>query len=76
MQIFTGVVDTTVSRNKEVFWDELGAIKVLLHDSWCIVGDFNKYRFPMRRFSEVINVGIMAHSLLKWWLTIEMVAHY
>ena len=21
-------------------------------------------------------VGIMAHSLLKWWLTIEMVAHY
>ena len=54
MQIFTGVVDTTVSRNKEVFWDELGAIKVLLHDSWCIVGDFNKYRFPKRRFSEVI----------------------
>ena len=21
-------------------------------------------------------VGIMAHSLLKWWLTIGMVAHY
>ncbi|RVW91339.1 hypothetical protein CK203_035398 [Vitis vinifera] len=50
---------------KEDFWEELGAIRGLWDDPWCIGGDFNSVRFPeerrnapsliaeMRRFSEV-----------------------
>ena len=51
---------------KEDFWEELGAIRGLWDDPWCVGGDFNSVRFPeerrnapsliaeMRRFSEVI----------------------
>ena len=51
---------------REEFWSELGAIRGLWNEPWCIAGDFNMIRFPfersrggrlsqaMRRFSEVV----------------------
>ncbi|RVX19160.1 hypothetical protein CK203_008802 [Vitis vinifera] len=51
---------------KEDFWEELGAIRGLWDDPWCLGGDFNSVRFlekrrnthsltaEMRRFSKVI----------------------
>ncbi|RVW54482.1 hypothetical protein CK203_068311 [Vitis vinifera] len=65
--IFLGVYDPTMKRYRELFWEELGAIRGLGNDPWCICGDFNMIRFPnerrrggrvspsMRRFSEVID---------------------
>ena len=63
---FTGVYGPTMKRHRELFWEELGAIRGLWPDPWCIGGDFNVVRFPnersrerrltesMRRFFEVI----------------------
>ncbi|RVW51067.1 LINE-1 retrotransposable element ORF2 protein [Vitis vinifera] len=63
---FTGVYGPTIKRHRELFWEELGAIRGLWSDPWCIGGDFNVVRFlasasrvgrltgSMRRFSEVI----------------------
>ena len=57
----------TLKRYREPFWEELGAIRGLWSDPWCIGGDFNVIRFlskrsregrlfgSMRRFSEVID---------------------
>ena len=65
--VFTGVYGPTVYGAREFLWDELGAIKGLWNDPWCIGGDFNITRFPsersregritgsMRRFSQVID---------------------
>ena len=65
--VFSGVYGPTVKRYRELFWEELGAIRGLWSDPWCIGGDFNLIRFPnesrrggrlsssMRRFSEVID---------------------
>ena len=65
--VFTGVYGPTVYGARELLWDELGAIKGLWNDPWCIGGDFNITRFPnersregritgsMRRFSQVID---------------------
>ena len=65
--IFSGIYGPTMKRFREFFWEELGAIRGLWNDPWCIGGDFNMIRFPderrrggrvspsMRRFSEVIN---------------------
>ena len=64
--IFTRVYDPMCRRNRESFWDELGGIRGLWSDPWCIGGDFNMIRFSgerirggglspaMRRFLEVI----------------------
>ena len=64
--IFTGVYGPTLKRYRELFWEELGVIRGLWSDPWCIGGDFNVIRFPnersrvgrlfrsMRRFSKVI----------------------
>ena len=64
--IFSGVYGLVIGSEKEEFWEELGAIRGLWEDPWCIGGDFNTVRFPeerrnapslttnMRRFSEVI----------------------
>ncbi|RVW37823.1 Transposon TX1 uncharacterized 149 kDa protein [Vitis vinifera] len=65
--IFSEVYNPTMKRYRELFWEELGAIRGLWSDPWCIGGDFNMIRFSnerrrggrvspsMRRFSEVIN---------------------
>ena len=65
--VFTGVYGPTVYGARDLLWDELGAIKGLWNDPWCIGGDFNIIRFPnersregritgsMRRFSQVID---------------------
>ncbi|RVW74674.1 hypothetical protein CK203_052053 [Vitis vinifera] len=64
--IFSGVYGPVIGSEKEDFWEELGAIRGLWEDPWCIGGDFNAVRFPeerrnalrltteMRRFTEVI----------------------
>ena len=38
--IFSGVYGPTVKRYRELFWEELGAIRGLWSDPWCIGGDF------------------------------------
>ncbi|RVW47728.1 Transposon TX1 uncharacterized 149 kDa protein [Vitis vinifera] len=64
--IFSGVYGPVIGSEKEDFWEELGAIRGLWEDPWCIGGDFNAVRYleerrnaprltaDMRRFSEVI----------------------
>ncbi|RVW90722.1 putative ribonuclease H protein [Vitis vinifera] len=64
--VFTRVYDPYVGRLREDFWEELGTIRGLWQDPWCIGGDFNVVTFlrernkvsrlssTMRRFSEVI----------------------
>ena len=64
--IFIGVYGPTMRRDRECFWDELGAIKGLWNGSWCVARDFNAILSPdecsrggslnsdMKRFSEVI----------------------
>ena len=61
-----GVYSPAMRRDRECFWDELGAIKGLWNRSWCVAGDFNVILSPeehnregslnsdMRRFSKVI----------------------
>ncbi|RVW50375.1 hypothetical protein CK203_086395 [Vitis vinifera] len=64
--VFTGVYGLVCSGDREEFWEELGSVKGLWSDPWCVGGDFNLVRFPeersrgggltatMRRFSEVL----------------------
>lgn len=64
--VFTGVYGPSVRRHREDFWEELGAIRGLSQDPWCIGGDFNVVKFlskrnrfsrlslAMRRFLKVI----------------------
>ena len=63
---FTGVYGPTLKWYRELFWEELGVIRGLWFDPWCIGEDFNVVRFPsehsregrltgsLRRFSEAI----------------------
>ena len=65
--IFTGVYGPVHYYEREFLWFELGDIKSLWSDPWCVGGDFNVIRLPseirnclnlssaMRRFSEVID---------------------
>ena len=65
--VFTGVYGPTSRGCREALWDELGAIRGLWGDPWCIGGDFNIITFPsernregrlsgsMRRFSQVLD---------------------
>ena len=64
--MFTGVYDPVLAEERDVFSNELGAIRGLWHDPWCVGGDFNVVRFleerrncqrlltSMRRFSQFI----------------------
>ena len=65
--LFSGVYGPTLRRYREFFWEELGVIRRLWNDPWCIGGDFNMIRFlnecrrgrrvssSMRRFLEVVD---------------------
>ena len=44
--IFIGVYGPTLKVDREDFLSELGAIKGLWSELWCIAGDFNMIRFP------------------------------
>ena len=64
---FTGVYGSVKRSKREMFWEELGALKGLWEGPWCIGGDFNVVlspndrnlegglSHPMRRFNEVVN---------------------
>ena len=64
-QVFCGCL-LVCRREREDFWEELGAIRGLWSNPWCVGGDFNMIRFTgerssggglsstMRRFSEVL----------------------
>ena len=64
---FTGVYGPIKRSKRELFWQELGAVKGLWGGPWCIGGDFNMVLSPndrnsdcrlshsMRRFIEVLN---------------------
>ena len=64
--IFIGVYGPTVKLEREDFLSELGAIRGLWNESWCVAGDFNMIKFhskcsrggrlslAMRRFSKVV----------------------
>ena len=64
---FTGVYGPVKRSKRELFWEELGALKGLWEGPWCIGGDFNVVlspndrnlgggiSHPMRRFNEVLN---------------------
>ncbi|WJZ80362.1 hypothetical protein VitviT2T_000290 [Vitis vinifera] len=66
MWMFTGVYGPILRRERESFWEELGAIKGLWNGPWCAAGDFNAILSPeernrggrlnsnMRRFVEII----------------------
>ena len=43
--IFTGVYGPIVYGRREELWGELGAIRGLWDDPWCVGGDFNVIRF-------------------------------
>ena len=62
--MFIGVYNPVLAKERDDFWNELGAIRRLWHNPWCVGGDFNVVRFPkemrncqrspMRRFSQFI----------------------
>ena len=43
---FSGVYGPTMKVEREGFWSEMGAIRGLWNELWCVVGDFNMIRFP------------------------------
>ena len=64
---FSGVYSPVKKSLRESFWEELGSIKGLWEDPWCVDGDFNESLSPnersrgskisntMRRFSDILN---------------------
>ena len=66
MWTFTGVYGSTLRRDRECLWNELGAIYGLWNGPWCVACDFNTILSPeersrggnlnsyMGRFSDVI----------------------
>ena len=65
--VFSGVYGPVKRSFKEFFWEELGSIRGLWEELWCLGGDFNEILSPyersrggrispaMRRFSEILN---------------------
>ena len=47
--VFTNVYGLVCSRDREDYWDELGSIRGLWSDPWCVGGDFNMIKFPEQR---------------------------
>ena len=64
--VFICIYGPIKSELREDIWEDLGAIRSVWNDPWCLGGDFNVLRFPkernrdgiwtraMRRFSQVI----------------------
>ena len=46
---FTGVYGPVEKYHKETFWEELGSIKGLWEEPWCVGGDFNAILYPGER---------------------------
>ncbi|KAL6331818.1 hypothetical protein AAG906_020162 [Vitis piasezkii] len=69
--IFSGVYGPTLKRYRELFWEELGAIRGLWSDPWCIGGDFNLIRFPNETMSELDRSNNQAMSRLDRFLVSE-----
>ena len=44
--IYTSVYGPIMGGVREDFWEELGAIRGLWTEPWCIGGDFNVTKFP------------------------------
>ena len=65
--VFSGVYGPVDKSLRELFWEELGSIKGLWNDPWCVGGDFNEILSPderskggrisnsMRRFADILN---------------------
>ena len=65
--VFSGVYGPIEKRLRESFWEELGSIRGLWENPWCVGGDFNEILSPnersrggrisnsMRRFTDVLN---------------------
>ncbi|RVW55551.1 LINE-1 retrotransposable element ORF2 protein [Vitis vinifera] len=65
--VFTGVYGPFTKKDRECLWDELGAVRGLWGDPWCVGGDFNvilaqgersrqgKVTPAMRRFAQVMD---------------------
>ena len=65
--VFSGVYGPIEKRLRESFWEELGSIRGLWENPWCVGGDFNeilslnersrggRIANTMRRFSDIIN---------------------
>ena len=65
--VFTGVFGPTTREGRDELWEDLGAVRGLWGEPWCIGGDFNVTCFPdeinregrilsfMRKFSQVID---------------------
>ena len=63
-----GFMTPLLDSKRELFWEELGAVRGLWNGPWCVGGDFNVVRFPgerrgvrevtnsMRRFMKLLNV--------------------
>ena len=47
--IFTGVYGPILKLDREDFLSELGTIRRLWSEPWCVAGDFNMIRFPFER---------------------------
>ena len=64
--MFSRVYGPVLDSKRELFWEELGAVRGLWNGPWCVGGDFNVVRFlgegggagrvtnSMRRFFEII----------------------
>ena len=50
--IFTGIYGPTTREGRNHLWEDLGAIRGLWREPWCIRGDFNEIRFPTERYRE------------------------
>ena len=46
---FSGVYGPTVKAEREELWSELGAIRGIWNEPWCVAGDLNMIRFPYER---------------------------
>ena len=58
--VFTGVYGPVLSRAKEEFWEEMGAIKGRWDEPWCVGEDFNSIRFPGEmRYGHNLTVGMV-----------------